>query len=50
MAYVQQDNRFMKVMKIIWPPINKVVNAVFYFLVSLVKSFFKVAFQMIKGK
>jgi hypothetical protein len=49
MAYMQPDSKLMIVMKTIWPPINKVLNMVFYFVVSMIKGFFRTAMQMVKG-
>jgi hypothetical protein len=49
MAYMKEDSKVMIVLKTIWPPINKVLNMVFYFLVSMIKGFFREAMSMIKG-
>ena len=49
MAYMKPDSRFMIIMKTIWPPINKVLNMVFYLVMSIIRNFFKTAMQMIKG-
>jgi hypothetical protein len=44
-----QQSPVLVLLKKIWPFINKILNAVFYFLISLIKSFFKNAITMIKG-
>ena len=49
MGYIKEDSRFMIILKTIWPPINKVLNYVFYFLISLIRSTFRTAMEMIKG-
>jgi hypothetical protein len=49
MTYIKQDSKFMIALKTIWPVINKVLNMVFYFLISIIKSFFRTAMQMVKG-
>lgn len=36
-------------LKKIWPFFHRVLNGVFYFLISLIKGFFQNAIQMIKG-
>jgi hypothetical protein len=49
MAYMKPDSRFMIIMKTIWPPINKVLNMVFYFLITMIRSFFRTVMEMVKG-
>lgn len=44
-----QQSKFMIILKKIWPVINRVLNGVFYFIVTIIKNFFKDAFRMIKG-
>ncbi|HVA96682.1 MAG TPA: hypothetical protein VND99_03425 [Candidatus Acidoferrales bacterium] len=36
-------------LKKIWPFVYRVINGILYFLLSLIRGFFKMAFQMIKG-
>ena len=50
MAYMKEDSRLMIILKTIWPPINKVLTIVFYFLAGVIRSFFRTAMQMIKGQ
>jgi hypothetical protein len=45
----QVQSRFMIILKMIWPYINRVINMVVYFSITLIKNFFKDAFRMIKG-
>ncbi len=45
----QQQSQFMIIMKKIWPFINRVINTIVYFLLSLIRGFFKNAIRMIKG-
>ncbi len=44
-----QESSFMRLLKKVWPFINKVLNNIVYFFMSLIKGFFKNAIQMIKG-
>lgn len=44
-----QQSRVMIFLKKIWPFINRVINGIVYFIISLIKGFFKTAMQMIKG-
>lgn len=44
-----QQSKFMIFLKKIWPYINRAINTVVYFTISVIRSFFKSAMQMIKG-
>ena len=44
-----QQSRFMIFLKKIWPYAIRVINTVVYFIISVLRSFFKSAMQMIKG-
>jgi hypothetical protein len=44
-----QQSKFMIIMKKIWPYINRVLNAVVYFIIQIIRNFFKSAIEMIKG-
>jgi hypothetical protein len=44
-----QQSKFMVLMKKIWPYIQRAINVTIYFVVNLIKNFFKTAGQMIKG-
>jgi hypothetical protein len=46
----RQPSPVMVILKKIWPFIYRVINTVLYFLLSLIRGFFKMAFQMIKGE
>lgn len=36
-------------LKSIWPTVYRIINGAFYFLLSLIKTFFKVAIEEFKG-
>ncbi|HSW48363.1 MAG TPA: hypothetical protein VLG67_04780 [Candidatus Saccharimonadales bacterium] len=46
----QQQSRFKIIIQQIWPYINKILNYIFYFILGLIKTFFRYAKQMIKGE
>jgi len=45
----KQQSPFIVLLKKIWPFIYRVINTVIFFLLSLIRGFFRMAFQMIKG-
>ena len=45
-----QQSKPMIILKKMWPYINRVINSVVYFIIMLIKNFFKSAIQMIQGK
>lgn len=44
----QNPNRFLRLMKSIWPYINKGINSVFYFIINLIKTIISEAIRMVK--
>lgn len=46
----QQPSPFILILKKVWPFINRVINTVIYFILGLIKTFFKYAVRMIKGE
>lgn len=44
-----RESPFIVFMKKIWPFIYRVINAVFYFLIMLIRNFFREAIRSIKG-
>ncbi|MBI4080259.1 MAG: hypothetical protein HY430_00640 [Candidatus Levybacteria bacterium] len=47
---MQQPNKFIILLKEIWPTIYRVINAIAFFLLMLVKNFIKFGMQQLKGK
>ncbi|MGH7204166.1 MAG: hypothetical protein ACREHC_07010 [Candidatus Levyibacteriota bacterium] len=45
-----QESRYMRALKKVWPFINRVLNSTVYFILSLIKTFFKDTLRMIQGK
>jgi len=45
----QQQSPFIVFMKKIWPFVYRVINAIFYFLIMLIRNFVRDAIQSIKG-
>ena len=45
----QQQSPFIVLLKKIWPFIYRVINAVVYFIIMIIRNFFKDAIRMIKG-
>ena len=45
-----RQSRFILLMRQVWPYINRILNSIFYFIVGIIRTFFKYAVQMIKGK
>ncbi|MBA3723517.1 MAG: hypothetical protein H0W89_01325 [Candidatus Levybacteria bacterium] len=44
-----QQHPIILFLRKIWPYVSRVINTVLYFIISLIKNFFKIAMQMIKG-
>lgn len=45
-----QESRAIRLLKQVWPAINRILNKIFYFLISLIKTFFRDTMRMIQGK
>lgn len=45
-----QQPQWKIILKKVWPTIYRVINSVFYFLINVIKNFFKVAMDEFKGK
>ncbi len=45
-----KQSRVINFLKQIWPSINRILNAVFYYIMGIIKYFFKNAIKMIKGE
>lgn len=45
-----QQSRVVIILKKIWPAIYRVINSTLYFIMSLIKTFFKDTMRMIQGK
>lgn len=43
-----QQSQFIIILKKIWPYIYRVINTVLYFIIMIIKNFFKDAIRMIK--
>jgi hypothetical protein len=46
---MQESNRFVIVLKEIWPTINRGLTNLFYFLFGIIKNGIKIAIQQLKG-
>jgi len=46
----QQQSRLIVILKQIWPYVYRIINAIFYFIMNLIKTFFKYGVRMIKGE
>jgi hypothetical protein len=45
-----QKSKYIVFLEKIWPYIYRVLNTVFYFILNLIKYFFKSAMKMVKGE
>jgi len=44
-----QESPFIIFVKKIWPFIYRVINGIVYFILSVIRSMFRIAIEMIKG-
>ena len=44
-----QPNPFVSFMKKIWPVVYRIINSVFYFILSVIKSIFRGIMEQMKG-
>lgn len=42
--------RFMAYLETVWPYIYRGINGAFYFILNMIKTFFKVAIEELKGQ
>lgn len=47
---MQQDSRLMYILKTIWPPMYRFVNAILYFIITIVKNIVSGSIKQIKDR